>query len=125
MKYGSGFVVSKRGSLRALVALLLLAAVCGCRSRVIHIRLTNTSSQPVSAVIVDYPKATFGVNSLAPGSSFRYPIKATESGAVKVQFTDAAGAHHTYTGPTVSKGQEGDIEIKITQDSATAETALR
>jgi hypothetical protein len=75
-------------------------------------------------VVVDYPKATFGVNSLPPGGNFQYAIKPTEAGAVKVQFVDARGAHHTHSGPTVSKGQEGDIEIRINQDSAVMETAL-
>jgi hypothetical protein len=75
-------------------------------------------------VIVDYPKATFGVNSLPPGGSFQYRIKPTEDGAVKVQFTDAHGINHTYSGPSVEKGQEGNIEFRITQDRVSAEAAL-
>jgi hypothetical protein len=103
---------------------ILLLAACGCRSHVIHVRLANTSSQTVSAVIVDYPKATFGVNALAPGRAFQYTIKPTESGPVKVQFVDARGTNHSFSGPPIQKGQEGSIEIKITQDSAAIETAL-
>jgi hypothetical protein len=92
---------------------------------VIHVLVTNTSSQPVSAVIVDYPNATFGVNSLPPGGSFRYAIKPTERGAMKVQFTDARGAGHASGGPTVEKGEEGNIEIRLGQDSASVEAVLR
>jgi hypothetical protein len=110
---------------RVVVILLLLAAATGCRSRVIHLRLVNTSSQPVSTIIVDYPRATFGVNSLAAGKTFNYVIKPTERGALKIQFTDAQGASHTYTGPVVQKGQEGEIEIKLTQDSVSAAPVLR
>ncbi len=109
----------------AVVALILLAVAAGCRSRVINVRLINTSAQPVSTVIVDYPSATFGVNSLAPGKTFQYVIKPTDHGPVKIQFTDAQGGNHSFSGPTVEKGQEGSIEIRITQDSASAEPALR
>lgn len=113
----------KLHKIAATVLLLLVAA--GCRSRVIRVRLVNTSSQPVSTIIVDYPRATFGVNSLAPGKTFNYIIKPTERGALKVQFADAQGASHTYTGPVVQKGQEGEIEIKLSQDSVSAEPTLR
>jgi hypothetical protein len=110
---------------RVVAGLVLLAAAAACRSRVIHVQLVNTSSQPVSTIIVDYPGATFGVNLLAPGKSYQYVIKPTDRGPVKVQFTDAQGGNHTFAGPTVEKGQEGSLEIKITQDSASAEPALR
>ncbi len=108
-----------------VLVLLLLSAAAGCRSRVIHVRLINASSQPVSTIIVDYPGATFGVNSLAPGKTYQYVIKPTDRGAVKVQFADAQGGNHIFSGPTVEKGQEGSIEIRINQDSASAEPALR
>jgi hypothetical protein len=91
----------------------------GCRSHVINVRLVNDSSQPVSMIIVDYPGATFGVNSLAPGKSFDYRFKPSDTGALKIQFTDAQGAVHNVTGPTVVKNQEGRMEIRITQNSAT------
>lgn len=103
-----------------VISLALLAT--GCRSHVIYIRLVNDSSQPVSTIIVDYPGATFGVNSLAAGKSFQYRFKPLESGALKIQFTDAAGTVHRVNGPTVAKNQEGRMEIKFTQDSATVGT---
>ncbi|HEY6306863.1 MAG TPA: hypothetical protein VI488_10455 [Candidatus Angelobacter sp.] len=110
---------------KVVAAFVLLLAAVGCRSRVIHVRLVNTSSQPLSTIVVDYPGATFGVDSLAPGKTFNYVIKPTDNGALKIQFSDAQGASHTYSGPTVQKGQEGDIEINITQNSISAEPALR
>jgi hypothetical protein len=102
---------------RTLVVLTLLCAV-GCRSHVIKVTVVNSSSQPVSTIIVDYPDATFGVNSLAPGKSFPYVIKVMGTGALKVQFTNAQGVNHSATGPTVHKGDEGAIQIKLSQDSA-------
>ena len=102
---------------RTLVVVTLLSAA-GCRSHVIKVTVVNSSSQPVSTIIVDYPDATFGVNSLAPGKSFPYVIKVMGTGPLKVQFTNAQGVSHTANGPTLHKGDEGAIEIKLSQDSA-------
>jgi len=92
---------------------------------VIKVSLTNTSAQPLSAIIVDYPTATFGVNTLAPGKTFQYTIKPLDSGALKIQFADANGKIHRATGPVVMKGQEGTIQINLTQDSASVGAGLR
>lgn len=112
----SGLVLKTWPAAIAFLAILLAA---GCRSRVIQVSVTNTSAQPISTIIVDYPDATFGVNLLAPGKTFRYVIKATGTGPVKVQFTDATGASHAATGPTIRKGEEGTMQIKLTQNSGT------
>jgi hypothetical protein len=113
----SGLVLNRRPWLPA-IALLALLLVTGCRSRVIRVNVINTSAQPVSTVIVDYPDATFGVNMLAPGKTFQYVIKPTGTGPVKVQFTDATGASHAATGPMIRRGDEGTMQIKLTQQSA-------
>lgn len=113
--------------MRNLSLLLLLAVsalAVGCRSHVVQITLVNASPQPLSTVVVDYPRATFGVNQLDPGKSFRYAIKPLDTGPLKVQFADADGHSHTYTGPAVHKNDEGAITIKLTQDAGTAETNL-
>ncbi|HKD45619.1 MAG TPA: hypothetical protein VKD24_08175 [Candidatus Angelobacter sp.] len=110
---------------RKFALAVLLIAASGCRSHVIQVMLINTGPQPVSTIVVDYPGATFGVDSLAPGKSYRYTIKPTDRGAVKIQFVDAQGGNHTFAGPTVEKGQEGSIEIRINQGSASAEPSLR
>ena len=106
----------------ALSSILLLLAATGCRSHVINVRLVNDSAQPVSVIIVDYPGATFGVNSLAPGKSFQYRFKPLATGTLKIQFTNAQGVVHKVAGPKVVKNQEGRMEIKFTQDSATVGT---
>jgi hypothetical protein len=119
----AGFVFIRGNSRLALVLIVILAAT-GCRSRVIRVSLTNTSEQPLSAIVVDYPSATFGVNALAAGKTFQYTIKPVDSGVLKIQFTDANGKVHTVTGPEVKKDQEGTIAIRINQDSASAGSAL-
>lgn len=106
-------------------ALISLFVMTGCRSHVIKISVTNTSSQPISNIIFDYPGATFGISSLAPGKTFPYAIKPYESGMIRIQFTNAAGAIHTYTGTRVSKGNEGTIDVSLTQDSVTPRAQIR
>src|SRR5215472_2853575 len=113
-----------RDNSRLALLLLLVVALAGCRSRVIQITLINTSKQPVSNIIVDYPGATFGKNSLAPGDTYHYVIKPLETGPLKIQFTNAQGANHSFMGPTLQKDQEGSIEIKLNQDSASASPSL-
>ena len=100
------------------VLLSTLLAATGCRSHVIKVSLTNTSAQSVSMIEVAYPGASFGVNTLAPGKTFQYIIKPVEDGILKIQFADAKGTTHKTYGPEVKKGQEGSIEIMLTQDSA-------
>jgi hypothetical protein len=84
----------------------------------VTIRLVNTSAEPLSTIIVDYPSATFGKNQLAPGETFSSPVKLTDTGPLKVQFTDAKGASHTVAGPVVHRNEEGLIEIRLDQNSA-------
>ena len=110
---------------RVCIVLLLLAFLAGCRAHMVNIKLVNTSAEPLSTIIVDYPSATFGKDKLAPGETFTSPVKLTDDGALKVQFTDAKGGNHAYTGPMLHKSQEGSIDIKFNQNSAVAELHIR
>jgi len=114
-------------SFRLAVALVSLIALAGCRAHVVKISLTNTSAQPIKTIIVDYPNATFGKDTLAPGETFSSPVKLIDTGAIKVQYTDAKGANHSYTGPIVHQNAEGSIEIRLDQNSAafTTNAAVR
>jgi hypothetical protein len=107
-------------SLQFTILLLVLAAVAGCRSRVVEVKLINTSGQPLSVIIVDYPTATFGVDKLDPGATYQYPIKVLGTGPLKVQFTDANGHNHSYTGPSLEKNDAGVVTVKLTQEAAAA-----
>lgn len=106
---------------KAIAALLLFIALAGCRAHMLTIRLVNTSSEPLSTIIVDYPTATFGKDKLAPNETFSSPVKITDAGPMKVQFTDAKGAIHTYTGLLLHASEEGSVEIKLDQNGALAE----
>ena len=104
---------------RTLVLVVLLL-VCGCRSRVVYVQLTNVSQQPLYTITVDYPGATFGVNRLDPGKSYRYAIKPQETGPLKIQFADATGKTHNYSGLDLHKHDEGSAEVKLDQEKAEA-----
>ena len=121
---GPPFLFIRANWRMALVLVLLMLVAVGCHSHVIQVTLINTSAQPVSNIIIDYPGATFGKNILAPGDVYHYVIKPVESGALKIQFTNAQGATHTVSGPAVQKDQEGSIEIKLNQDSASTNPSL-
>ena len=87
--------------------------------------MINDSAANISNVIVDYPGATFGIASLQPGKAFRYSIKPTDKGALKIQFTDANGVNHAVDGAAVNKDDEGTITIKLSQEKATADVKLQ
>ncbi len=109
-----------------LVLLFVALGLIACRSKVIQVTLMNDSAQPVSTIIVDYPGGIFGDNSLAPGKTYVYKIKLVESGPLKLEFTDAQGARHqNVVLPLLHKGQEGSIEIHLTQQASTAVAAVR
>lgn len=105
-----------------LLAVALLA--CGCRSRVVYVELTNVSPKPLYTITVDYPGATFGVNRLDAGKSYRYAIKPQETGPLKIQFTDANGKTHNYKGLELHKNDEGSAEVKLDQEKAEATLRL-
>jgi hypothetical protein len=104
-----------------LFAVALLA--CGCRSRVVYVELTNVSQKPIYTITVDYPGATFGLNRLDAGKSYRYPIHPQDTGPLKIQFADASGKTHNYSGLELHKNDEGSAEVKL--DQTKAEATLR
>jgi hypothetical protein len=112
-------------SFRFAVGFIFLIMLSGCRAHVVKISLTNTSAQPVRTIIVDYPDATFGKDTLAPGETYFSLIKPLETGEIKVQFTDAAGTSHKFSGPTLHKNDDGTVEIRFTQDKAAAQASLQ
>lgn len=103
-----------------IAALLFAFLLASCRSHMVTIRLVNTSSEPISTIIVDYPSATFGKDRLAPGETYSSSVKFIDTGNLKVQFTDAKGGNHTYSGPTLYRDAEGTIEVRLDQRNASA-----
>lgn len=105
-------------SLRFAVALVFVIALAGCRAHVVKISVTNTSTEPIKTIIVDYPTATFGKDTLAPGQTYFSLIKPVDKGPIKVRFTDAQGMSHVYESISLEQGDDGSVDIKLTQTSA-------
>jgi hypothetical protein len=105
-------------SFRASALLIILLALAGCRAHVVKISLTNTSAQPLKTIIVDYPNATFGKDTLAPGETYFSLIKPLDQGPIKIRFTDAQGTNHSYQSISLQQGDDGSVNIKLTQTAA-------
>jgi hypothetical protein len=95
----------------ALAALLTLS---GCHSAIIAATISNRSSEPLSLIELDYPSASFGTQSLAPGQDFHYRFKVLGSGGTTVLWTDAAHHDRKNSGPSLGEGDEGSLTITFT-----------
>ncbi len=81
----------------------------GCHSRYIAATVTNRTAGPLSSVEVDYPSASFGANTLAPGATYAYRFKIIGSGPTAVLWTDAAHHDHKVAGPQLHEDDEGSL----------------
>jgi hypothetical protein len=95
-----------------------LVALAGCRSPYVEADVINATNAPVTLVEVDYPSASFGVGELGAGATFHYRFKILGSGAAKVLWTDAERKEHTVAGPEMHEGQQGNLTVTISGDTA-------
>ena len=100
------------------MALAFVIAMAGCRAHVVKISLTNTSAEPIKTIIVDYPTATFGKDTLEPRETYFSLVKPVDKGPITVRFTDAQGVSHTCKSASLQPGDDGWVSIKLTQTSA-------
>lgn len=94
----------------------LLFAVSGCHSYHIDTTVENRTGGEIRLLEVDYPSASFGVDSVAPGADFHYRIQLRGQGQIKVQYTAGEGGQSQVkliNGPTVAERQEGRLEILL------------
>jgi hypothetical protein len=94
------------------VAFACLAAA-GCRSAHVEVTVENRTGAEVRLLEVDYPSASFGSDSLAPGASLHYRVQLQGDGPVKVQYTAPDGKQPQATGPDLSEGEAGKLEIVL------------
>jgi|SRR5579875_640635 hypothetical protein len=106
-----------RRTAATLFLVLIACFIAGCRSPYITATITNQSGGPLSLIEVDYPSASFGVGSLAPGAQYHYRFKILGSGPVKIQFTDASGKEHAFSGPALRERQEGNLAITVEKNA--------
>ena len=91
------------------VAVMLTA----CHSSHIEVAVENQTGSPLRLLEVDYPYASFGVNSLATGGTFHYRIQVRGSGHLKVLYTTNDGHQPQIEGPSLAERQEGTLEIVL------------
>ena len=90
----------------------LLIALSACHSYHIDTTIENRTGAPIELLEVDYPSASFGVDSLADGADFRYRFQVRGSGPLTLQYT--SGGHPIQnTGPTLYERQQGQLEIVL------------
>ena len=106
-------------ALAPLLLAPLLLALSGCHSAYVEATVQNHTASPVSLVELDYPSASFGTQSLAPGQDFKYRFKVLGSGDAKLLFTDPARQEHTAPGPPLTEGDEGPLTATITPTGVT------
>ena len=108
-------MTSRARFLAAIAAPALIAAV-GCHSYHIDTTVENRTGGSIQLLEVDYPSASFGVDSLAAGAHYQYRIQLRGNGPLKVQYTAGQGTQ-TQTiqieGPTVAERQEGRLGIVL------------
>lgn len=100
-----------------IVLSLGVLLLSGCRSRWIGLTITNTGTGPIRNLELAYPGGTFGASSIAPDSSFRYRLKVTRDGPMKLTFLEPDGREHHENGPAVHVGDEGEMTVTIDKEA--------
>jgi hypothetical protein len=97
--------------LKLLIAFVAALLFSGCHSPYIAATLTNRTTQPLSLLELDYPSASFGTQTLAPGQSYHYRFKVLGSGPTTLLWTDSAHHDHKAAGPALREDDEGTLTI--------------
>jgi hypothetical protein len=96
-----------------MLALAAVLPLSGCHSALISATISNRTSEPISLVEVDYPAASFGTQTLAPGQDFHYRFKILGSGPTTLLWTDQQHHDHKNSGPALHEGQEGALHVTL------------
>jgi hypothetical protein len=104
--------------LNLLLAMATALTLSGCHSSFIDATISNHTAEPLSLVEVDYPSASFGTQTLAPGADFHYRFKILGNGPTTLLWTDTQHHDHKISGPVLREGQDGAIRITFSQDAA-------
>ena len=105
-------IAARQWVLATLLSSALLAA-SACHSYHIDATIENRTGAPVQLLEVDYPSASFGVDSLAAGATFHYRFQVRGSGSLKLSYTSADGKQVQITGPVLAERQQGQLEIVL------------
>lgn len=97
----------------AAILSLSLLALTACHSYHVETTVENRTGGAIQLLEVDYPSASYGVNSLAAGAEYHYRIQLRGSGPIKVQYTGSDGRQIHVEGPILFERQEGRIAIVL------------
>ena len=105
----------------ARIALILTAGFAllgstGCRSYGsywIDADVENQTGEPIHELEVDYPSASFGINSLAPGGAMHYRFQIRGSGPIKVAYTFEDGKSVHSQGLNLTEREHGNLIIRL------------
>ena len=111
-----GFVRVWGKASAALLAASLLFFAVGCHSYHIEASVENRTGGTITLLEVDYPSASFGVDTLAPDGVVHHRIQTRDSGPINVQYTAAHGHQVQVKGPILFEKQEGSIQIVLLPD---------
>lgn len=100
------------------VFLLPLLMAASCKNYIVGVTVENHTGGVVNLLEVDYPSASFGVDSLPDGAVYRYRVQLQESGPIKVMYTVAKHQYQS-TGPNVHEKQKGQLEIILNPNGRT------
>ena len=92
----------------AAIVFAALACLTACHSYHVDTTVGNRTGEMIQLLEVDYPSASFGANSIAPGEVFHYRIQLRGNGPLKVQYTGSDGKQVQIEGPTLAEPQEGN-----------------
>lgn len=95
----------------ALAFSCVLLAALGCHSAFVEADVRNRTEKPLSLLELDYPSASFGTQTLAPGADFHYRFKVLGDGPAKLVWSDPAQIQQQTTGPELREGDEGNLVV--------------
>lgn len=102
-----------RGIGSAAGLLIALTAIAGCRSYHVETTVENRTGADLQLLEVDYPSASYGADSVPAGADYHYRIQLQGSGQLKVQYTAPGGRQVQITGPSLSQGEHGRLQIVL------------
>jgi hypothetical protein len=95
------------------VMAVAIGTLSGCHSAIVATTISNQSGGALQMIELDYPSASFGVNSLPNGAEYTYRIEVHGSSALHISYLDAAGGQHQADGPVLRDGDQGALLIIV------------
>ncbi len=104
--------------MRVATAATVVMGLAGCHSYHVDATVENRTGQELKLVEVDYPSASFGKDTMAPGEVLHYRMQFIGSKAMQVHYW--TGESHlketTIAGPEFQEREEGALKIVLEPD---------